>query len=242
MDKTSQYIYQSKYYFLSNKYYIYIYQQSISRVLNAFVHAVREKGSHSVTGYVQGMNALCGCLLYTMPEADAFQSFCILMFEHMPAYFSDNISGVYNGTHLLASCLRLYDIQLYEHLKQNGFGPELLMHPILSLSTSVSPLSQVLHLWDFILAFGVHLGVVAAAAQVILQRDALLAHPSPCSTFRQLPPLNAAKVTTLVVILSRELNDKVWDLLVEHVKNPDLEIPKTIFDPSEFPSLSLMRH
>ena len=38
---------------------------------------------------------------------------------------------------------------------------------------------------------------------------------SPCSTFRQLPPLNAAKVTTLVVILSRELNDKMWDLLIE---------------------------
>ena len=46
------------------------------------------------------MNALCGCLLYTMPEADAFQSFCILMNDHMPAYFADNISGVYNGTHV----------------------------------------------------------------------------------------------------------------------------------------------
>lgn len=61
----------------------------------------------SIFFHYLNLNFLC-CFETLFLEADAFQSFCMLMFEHMPAYFSDNISGVYNGTHvcILFVCMK----------------------------------------------------------------------------------------------------------------------------------------
>jgi len=42
---------------------------------------------------------------------------------------------------------------------------------VLTLCACTPPLDQVLQLWDFLLAFGVHLNVLCVIAQLLLIRD-----------------------------------------------------------------------
>ena len=42
---------------------------------------------------------------------------------------------------------------------------------VLTLCACTPPLQQVLQLWDFLLAFGVHLNVLCVIAQLLLIRD-----------------------------------------------------------------------
>ena len=55
---------------------------------------------------------------------------------------------------------------------------------VLTFCACTPPLEQVLHLWDFLLAYGVHLNVLCVIAQLFLIRDELLASPrcgQPCA-------------------------------------------------------------
>jgi hypothetical protein len=45
---------------------------------------------------------------------------------------------------------------------------------VLTLCACTPPLEQVLKLWDFLLAYGVHLNILCVIAQLILIRDQLL--------------------------------------------------------------------
>jgi hypothetical protein len=45
------------------------------------------------------------------------------------------------------------------------------MLAVLTLCACTPPLDQVLQLWDFLLAFGVHLNVLCVIAQLLLMRD-----------------------------------------------------------------------
>jgi cell cycle arrest protein BUB2 len=46
---------------------------------------------------------------------------------------------------------------------------------VLTLCACTPPLDQVLKLWDFLLAFGVHLNVLCVIAQLLLMRDDVMA-------------------------------------------------------------------
>lgn len=46
---------------------------------------------------------------------------------------------------------------------------------ILSFSASTPPLEELLRVWDFFFAFGIHLNVISVIAQIVLIRDELLA-------------------------------------------------------------------
>jgi hypothetical protein len=48
---------------------------------------------------------------------------------------------------------------------------------VLTLCACTPPLDQVLQLWDFLLAFGVHLNVLCVIAQLLLIRDDVMASP-----------------------------------------------------------------
>jgi len=49
------------------------------------------------------------------------------------------------------------------------------LHPaVLTLCACTPPLNQVLQLWDFLLAFGVHLNVLCVIAQLLLMRDEVM--------------------------------------------------------------------
>lgn len=48
---------------------------------------------------------------------------------------------------------------------------------VLTLCACTPPLDQVLMLWDFLLAFGVHLNVLCVIAQLLLIRDEVMSSP-----------------------------------------------------------------
>eukprot|EP01084_Bolivina_argentea_P036985 68376_1 len=94
----------------SAKFNSRVSEESLIRVLNAFVHR------HNVP-YAQGMDAIAAGLLYTMPELNAFTTFCLLINKHFPTYFYSDIThrkdliGAYAGSYL-AWDIRIYDEQL----------------------------------------------------------------------------------------------------------------------------------
>ena len=59
---------------------------------------------------------------------------------------------------------------------------------VLTLCACTPPLDEVLQLWDFLLAFGVHLNVLCVIAQLLLMREAVM-ESSRC-VFRLRCPLS----------------------------------------------------
>ena len=94
----------------------------------------------------------------------------------------------------------------------------------MTLSSATPPLLEVLKLWDFFMAFGVHLNIVCIAAQLYIMRDELLAHSSPVKLLRSFPPLNSKAliektrefVTLFPTQLSLHLERHVYDLSLVH--------------------------
>ncbi|EAL72986.1 RabGAP/TBC domain-containing protein [Dictyostelium discoideum AX4] len=196
-------------------------QDQLSRCLNAFAHQCEE------LGYVQGMNAICGTFLYVLPEVEAFQCFYSLLTQCCPNYFTSNISGVNDASKLLDRILEFVDPELYEYLQNRSYHPLLFTPPILSLGTATPPLDELLKLWDFFLAFGFHLNVICTISQILLMRDVLLVHQSPCLLFRSFPELDAPTIINLSIHIIRQLPDDIYDLLVDH---PMTSVDLTPFD------------
>jgi len=189
-------------------------QDQLSRCLNAFAHDCSE------LGYVQGMNAICGAFLYVLPELDAFYCFSTLVTGSCHLYLDSTISGVHSAETLLDKILEFVDPELYEYLQNRNYHPFLFTQPILSLGTATPPLDELLHLWDFYFAFGVHLNVICTISQLLLMRDTLLAHPSPCSLFRSFPELDAPTILNLSIHIIRQLPDDIYEMLVNHPVEP----------------------
>jgi cell cycle arrest protein BUB2 len=105
---------------------------------------------------------------------------------------------------------------------------------VLTLCACTPPLDQVLQLWDFLLAFGVHLNVLCVIAQLLLMRDDVMASSrflfyylcviisnvtfstSPMKLLRTFPPLEALPVIGIAVTLVRDLPPQLYDELVKH--------------------------
>jgi cell cycle arrest protein BUB2 len=201
-------------------------QDKLSRCLSAFARYCSETpGKASKVGYVQGMNALCGAFLYVLPEVDGFYAFSTFIMDNFYLYVVPNIDGVHSGLKLLDRILSHVDPELYKYLHAHNYYPELLTHAVLSLGTGTPPLEEVLHLWDFYFAFGIHMNIICTVAQLVLMRETLLAHPSPSSQLRSLPPLHAQTIISLAVQLVRQLPSDLYDMLAQHPMTP-VQIPK----------------
>lgn len=104
---------------------------------------------------------------------------------------------------------------------------------VLTLCACTPPLDQVLQLWDFLLAFGVHLNVLCVIAQLLLIRDEVMSSSrydgcfvlvppglngvrSPMRLLRTFPPLEALPVIGIAVTLVRDLPADLYDELVRH--------------------------
>lgn len=55
-----------------------------------------------------------------------------------------------------------------------AFANSFYLTAVLTLCACTPPLDQVLQLWDFLLAFGVHLNVLCVIAQLLLMRDEVM--------------------------------------------------------------------
>ncbi|KIL68895.1 hypothetical protein M378DRAFT_1058374 [Amanita muscaria Koide BX008] len=192
-------------------------EDMLVRLLDAFVWRNHESQQLGFT-YVQGMNVLAAPFLYTMPsEVEAFFCFSKFIEESCPLYVQPTLEGVHRGLRLLDRCLKIVDPELYAYLRSKNLSAEIYAFPsVLTLCACTPPLDQVLQLWDFLLAFGVHLNVLCVIAQLLLMRDEVMNSSSPMRLLRTFPRLEALPVIGIAVTLVRDLPAELYDELVKH--------------------------
>lgn len=126
--------------------------------------------------YVQGMNVLCAPFLYAArSEVEAFALFHHFVTRECPGYVRSAMDGVHRGLRLVDRCLEVVEPKLAEYLFSKGMQAELYAFPsVLTLCACTPPLPEVLHLWDFLFAYGPHLNILCIVAQLIRMRDTIL--------------------------------------------------------------------
>ncbi|KAK0212387.1 TBC-domain-containing protein [Desarmillaria ectypa] len=195
-------------------------EDMLVRLLDAFVWKNHDRQESHQLGftYVQGMNVLAAPFLFTMPsELEAFYCFSKFIEEFCPLYVQPTLDGVHRGLKLLDKCLKIVDPDLFDLLRKKNLSAEIYAFPsVLTLCACTPPLDQVLRLWDFLLAFGVHLNVLCVIAQLLLIRDDVMSSPSPMRLLRTFPPLEAVPVIGIAVTLVRDLPPELYDELVKH--------------------------
>lgn len=129
--------------------------------------------------YVQGMNVLCAPFLYAArSEVEAFALFHYFVTKECPGYIRGAMDGVHKGLRLVDRCLEVVEPKLAAYLFEKGMQAELYAFPsVLTLCACTPPLPEVLHLWDFLFAYGPHLNILCIVAQLIRMRDTILEHP-----------------------------------------------------------------
>eukprot|EP00297_Palpitomonas_bilix_P011698 CAMPEP_0113877662 /NCGR_PEP_ID=MMETSP0780_2-20120614/6227_1 /TAXON_ID=652834 /ORGANISM="Palpitomonas bilix" /LENGTH=325 /DNA_ID=CAMNT_0000863997 /DNA_START=57 /DNA_END=1034 /DNA_ORIENTATION=+ /assembly_acc=CAM_ASM_000599 len=189
-------------------------EDSLIRVLNAFVHFVGDKSDCT---YVQGLNVVAAPFLYTMPEVDAFFAFTKLVLHHIPLYTEKRIIGAYRGCDLFDDVLKAVDSQLASHLQQRSHqGRIFALKPILSLGAGIPPLDQLLRIWDFLFAFGPHLIVLCTVAHVRKLRDDLLKTDKPNEHTRTLPDWDAEYVINEAHRIAKLVPPSLYEKIVRH--------------------------
>ncbi|EIW66443.1 hypothetical protein TREMEDRAFT_34771 [Tremella mesenterica DSM 1558] len=194
-------------------------EDMLIRLLEAFVwknHGSERDGLPFT--YVQGMNVLSAPFLYTMPtQLEAFACFSTFIEICCPLYVQPTLVGVHRGLKLLDRCLKIVDGELYDHLRSKNLSAELYAFPsVLTLCACTPPLDEVLQLWDFLLAFGVHLNVLCVIAQLLLMKQDLMISPSPMKILRTFPPLEARPVINVCVALVKDIPEDLYRELVQH--------------------------
>ncbi|KAJ9648617.1 CDC16 protein [Coniosporium tulheliwenetii] len=153
-------------------------------------------GAHeTMVGYVQGMNVLAAPFLYAArSETEAFVAFERFITREVPGYLS-------------------------KHLLGKGMKAEIYAFAsVLTMCACTPPLPEVLLLWDFLLAYGSHLNILCIVAQLVLIRDQILGSPSPNQVLRQLPPLQASKVSAIALTFVPKIPEDVYEQIVNHAK------------------------
>ncbi|KAI9885203.1 MAG: Sulfate permease 2 [Watsoniomyces obsoletus] len=177
---------------------------------------------HSSTAgtYVQGMNVIAAPFLYAArSEAEAFVAFQRFISLECPGYVRGAMDGVHRGLALVDKTLGIVDPKLFAYLMSKSMHAELYAFPsVLTLCACTPPLPEVLHLWDFLFAYGAHLNILCIVAQLIMMRDTILDNPSPVKILRSFPPLNAARIKALAVSLVSKIPDQLYDEIVKHAK------------------------
>ncbi|KAK9433513.1 rab-GTPase-TBC domain-containing protein [Lipomyces doorenjongii] len=198
-------------------------ETSLIRILNALAwkrwdhHRFKQQQQQQKL-YVQGLNVLAAPFLYTCgSETQAFALFDTYIHTCCPLYVKPMLDGVHLGLKLLDTSLKIIDPILFSYLKGKLLTAELYgFASLLTMSACTPPLNEVLVLWDFLIAFGPHMNILAVIAQLLLIRDSLLASQSPMTLLRTFPALQAKKVITLAVSFVPKLPEELYDLLVRH--------------------------
>ncbi|KAF8942456.1 hypothetical protein BGZ47_006458 [Haplosporangium gracile] len=199
-------------------------EDSLIRVLCAFAWSTQATSIQDTDvsfTYVQGMNVLAAPFLYTMTEMEAFYSYSNFIKNCCPLYVQPTLQGVHCGIKLLEECLCKIDVELYDYLKSKRLSAELYAFPsVLTICACTPPLDQVMQLWDFLLAWGIHLNIICIIAQLYLIRDELMSHASPMKLLRIFPDLDADKVIRETIRMVKLLPDELYDHLVRHPYDP----------------------
>ncbi|KAJ5855475.1 uncharacterized protein N7529_009419 [Penicillium soppii] len=170
--------------------------------------------------YVQGMNVLCAPFLYAArSEVEAFALFHYFVTRECPGYIRGAMDGVHKGLRLVDRCLEIVEPKLAAYLFSKGMHAELYAFPsVLTLCACTPPLPEVLHLWDFLFAYGPHLNILCIVAQLIRMRDMIFESPSPNKILRSFPPLDAKEIIALTVLLVRKIPEDLYAEMIAHAK------------------------
>ncbi|OCF75101.1 cell cycle arrest protein BUB2 [Kwoniella mangroviensis CBS 8886] len=196
-------------------------EDMLIRLLEAFVWKITSselEDEGQPFKYVQGMNVLSAPFLYAMPsQLEAFACFSIFIENGCPLYVQPSLKGVHEGLKLLDKCLEIVDQELYDKLSSKNLKAEIYAFPsVMTLCACTPPLEEVLKLWDFLLAFGIHLNVLCVIAQLLLMRQQLMDSPSPMKILRTFPPLDARPVIGITVALVKDIPEDLYRELVNH--------------------------
>jgi len=127
-------------------------------------------------GYVQGMNVLAAPFLYVArSEAEAFAAFDKFIRTECPGYIRGSMEGVHRGLALVDEALQFCDPKLFQYLSSKRLHASIYAFPsVLTMCACTPPLPEVLQLWDFLFAYGMHLNILCIVAQLVLIRDQIL--------------------------------------------------------------------
>ncbi|ETO06944.1 cell division control protein, partial [Reticulomyxa filosa] len=198
-------------------------EKSLIRVINSYCHKTGCR-------YVQGMDVIAAMLLLNMSELDAFATFYALLENHLPTYWvtfpeEHGLAGAFGSTMLVYEIIRLVDKKLSDHLNDPRIHPFACFFPVMSSLLSITkPIVEVMRLWDFLFAFGVHMIVPCVAAQVMAMKELILSQPPhlvPARVIsqRNWPKLKASEVIAKVMkdILPVLQKDKlIWQQILDH--------------------------
>ncbi|CCF56815.1 hypothetical protein KAFR_0B05190 [Kazachstania africana CBS 2517] len=208
-------------------------EEALTRCLSCFALQTLHKGKQNpnenqISTYVQGMNILLGLLLYSCPtEPMAFRLFSKLCYSIIPTYITHNLIGVRNGAKLLDICLKIIDSKLSKFLSDNLLTAEIYGMPsILTLSSCNKPLDQVRKLWDFMFAYGFHMNILFVVAMLVTIRNKILESESPMNLMKDLPDFDADEIIRLGVGFLPKIPPHIYDLLVNHLTDPNISIPQ----------------
>ncbi|MCJ1289739.1 hypothetical protein MMC34_001272 [Xylographa carneopallida] len=181
---------------------------------------VSAPSSSSAATYLQGMNVLAAPFLYAArSEAEAYILTHTLLRTHLPAYIDATMPGVHRGLALVDRLLAIIDPRLAAHLAAASLSASIYAFPsVLTLCACTPPLPEVLCLWDFLFAYGVHLNILAIVAQLVLMREEILGSERPGGVLRGFPPLRARRVVQLAVSFVGRVPQGVYEELVAHVR------------------------
>lgn len=210
-------------------------EEQLSRVLNAFVHQQskttfrhRSKAGERLPSpftYLQGMNAIAGAFLFCMTEIDAFSGFRSFIVERTPLYWLSSHIGANAGCKLVDQILSVVDPQLAAHLSSKTPGAYVYaFHCVSGFCSTIRPLSEVLRLWDFLLAFGPHFNLLCVAAQVVMLRSKLLESENPKAIldYRVWPRLQADLTISVAMSFLPLLSAELYTQIVQHATNIDV--------------------
>lgn len=75
-------------------------------------------------------------------------------------------------------CLEVVEVQLYKYLNSKKLSATVYAFPsVMTFCACTQPLSELTKLWDFLLAYGIHLNILCVISQIILIKNELINSP-----------------------------------------------------------------
>ena len=164
----------------------------LTRVLKAWL-----KHNENI-GYVywQGLDSLAApfVILNFDRESRAFACFNAFIHKYLRGFFNkDNSATIQEYLALFSHLIAFHDPQLFNHLDNLGFTPELYAIPwFLTMFTHVLPLHKTIHLWDTLLLGDESFPLCVGVAILLQLRNQLLSYSfNDCILiFSDLPEIN----------------------------------------------------
>ncbi|XBW36944.1 hypothetical protein QEN19_002523 [Hanseniaspora menglaensis] len=174
--------------------------------------------------YIQGMNVILAPIL-TMTDMEPVAYFLYdRLMNKLHNYYNASLSldRIHKGCELVEKALLKIDPKLYKKFNKLSYPLHLLVVPsVMTLSGNVEPVEEVLKMWDFIIAYGVHLNVLFIVAQLVIVRETILKISSEEELFnylRKMPKLeDGMRVVKLGIGFIDRLGRDFLQELIDHV-------------------------